>query len=282
MKNGVPEEKVDLVILGDGYTLKEKKKFFEDAQKYTNILFSISPFSENKKKFNVTALLYPSRDSGIDMPDSNVWVNNSLQFHFFSFGSHRYVLSEANSIIRDVAGQVPYDFILILANTSRYGGGGIYQLYAVSTSDNLYSDYVFVHEFGHSFAGLGDEYYTSNVAYTDFYKSDMEPWEPNITAHPDPKTIKWKQYLTPGIPVPTPWNKARFDSLSRIDRMKAQEILPKDPYYGKIGAMEGAGYSSKGLYRPSVDCIMFSKGLQSGFDAVCRDAIQKMIRFYSK
>lgn len=282
MYNGPSEKKVDLVILGDGYTFEQQKKFFHDAKKYVKILFSISPFAENKKKFNVTAILLPSRESGIDMPDSNYWVNNSLHFHFYSFGSPRYVLSEANSIIRDVAGSVPYDFIHILANTSRYGGGGIYQLYAVSSSDNKYSDYVFVHEFGHSFAGLGDEYYTSSVAYTDFYKPGIEPWEPNITAHPDPKYIKWKDFLTPGIPVPTPWHKAKFDSLSKVDRAKAMNILKDDPYYGKVGAMEGAGYAAQGLFRPSVDCIMFSKSLQPGFDPVCQKAIQDVIQFYSK
>ncbi|RMG32716.1 MAG: peptidase M64, partial [Methanobacteriota archaeon] len=117
---------------------------------------------------------------------------------------------------------------------------------------------------------------------TDFYVPGTEPWEPNVTAHPDPQTIKWKPFLTPGIPVPTPWNKAKFDSLSAINRMEAQKLLPKDSFYGKVGAMEGAGYSSKGLYRPSVDCIMFSKGLESGFDPVCRYAIKKMIDMYTK
>lgn len=282
MKHGNPESHVDIAIIGDGYTEQETAKFFADAEKYNQIMFNIEPFKSKKKKFNVTAILNPSGESGIDMPDSGKWVDNSLDCHFFTFGSPRYVLTYSNEKVRNTAGTVPYDFIIILANSSRYGGGGIYHLMAVTTADNKYSDYVYVHEFGHSFGGLGDEYYTSSVAYTDFYPQGTEPWEPNVTALLDPEHIKWKSFLTPGILIPTPWEKAKFDSLSLINRNQAQKELVNDPYFGKVGAMEGAGYSSRGLYRPSVDCIMFSKGLDMGFDPVCAQGIIDVIDLYTK
>lgn len=280
-KSGDPSHSVDLVILGDGYTRTESEKFAADAKKYTEVLFSVSPFREFRKKFNVTAVLFYSMDSGVDMPDSSRWVGNALDFHFNTFGSARYALSESLHKIHDIAGVVPYDFILVLMNTSRYGGGGIYQFYAVSASDNPYSDYVFVHEFGHSFGGLGDEYYTSSVAYNEFYPTDVEPWEPNLTVAPSPTHLKWQSLLTPGIPVPTPWNKSLFDSLSSVNREQAMAILKDDPYYGKTGAMEGAGYSSRGIFRPSVDCIMFSRSLKPGFDPVCSKALEEVILFYT-
>jgi hypothetical protein len=163
--------------------------------------------------------------------------------------------------LRDVAALAPYDTIFMLVNTSRYGGGGIFGLYAVFPSDNEYDEYVFVHEFGHGFGGLGDEYFTSSVAYSDFYPEGVEPWEPNVTALLPGRPLKWIGQVTPGVPVPTPADATRFG--------------------GAVGAFEGAGYAAKGLYRPSLDCKMFSKGNQ-GFCPVCRGALRDLVNLLSE
>lgn len=302
--NGSPETAVDLVILGDGYAKADLKKFRADARHFTEVLFSTSPFEEAKKSFNVWVVDVESPESGIDIPDKNVWKNTVLGTMYNTFGSARYILTEHNKTLRDVAGVVPYDAIAILCNDSRYGGGGIYNQYITCFAQTdkpgleWQMDYVFVHELGHSFAGLGDEYYSSDVSYVDFYEKGVEPWEPNVTALNDPANLKWKKLVPPGTPVPTPWQKTTFDSLEvergKLDRLAsdyyekreplyraAQNILKNDPSGGKAGAFEGAGYASRGLYRPAIDCRMFSLSLVP-FDPVCADAISQMIVYYTK
>jgi hypothetical protein len=232
-------------------------------------------------------------------------------------GSERYVLTEDNKSLRDIAGQVPYDALYIMVNSTRYGGGGIYNFYCVYTSDNIDSDYLMVHEFGHSFFGLADEYYTSSTAYNDFYSPEYEPAEPNITALKDPENVKWKDLLSEGIAVPTPWAKVEFDSLdlnwqqeraelndhiaklqkdeapdaevlaaktlydqkSEARNQAVQQYLESSEFAGKVGAFEGAGYMSTGLYRPSINCIMFTR--TDYFCPVCRKAMQEVIDSYS-
>ena len=304
MVNGPASAKVDLLILGDGYRAEEMDKFRKDVDHFVKVLFGTRPFSERKRDFNVRAVEIASRDSGIDEPRKNLWRNTALGCAYNSFDLPRYVLSFENRTLRDAAGAAPYDFLYILVNSNRYGGGGIFNLYATcftgSPSKELawQHDYVFVHEFGHSFAGLGDEYYSSNVAYTDFYPPGVEPWEPNITALADPEQLKWKALVEPDTPIPTPWDKAAYDSLEqlrtkiprdnpeeyrrRLDEIQKQQVvlLHRQKYWGKVGAFEGAGYSSTGLYRPFLDCRMFSLRLVD-FDPVCRAAIRRMIDFYA-
>lgn len=302
MQHGRPEKKVDIVILGDGYAKKDMEKFRKDARHFNDVMFGTTPFKERKKDFNVWMIEVVSEESGIPKPDKNIWKSPALGTSYNTFGSARYILSENNRAIRDAAGQVPYDAIVILINDNRYGGGGIYNLYAttyaITDKEGLewQMDYVYVHEFGHSFAGLGDEYYSSQVSYEEFYAKDVEPWEPNVTALLDKENIKWKKYVDPDIPLPTPWEKATYDSLARerakLDRLapdyyekrepfisRQMEILRNSKYAGKVGAFEGAGYEARGLYRPSVNCRMFSLSL-SDFDPVCRAAIEQVIDYY--
>ena len=245
-----------------------------------------------------------SKDSGIDIPDKNVWRNTPLGTTYNTFGTARYVLTEENEAVRDIAGAAPYDFMTILLNDNRYGGGGIYNLYATTYTkadakgEEWQMDYIYVHEFGHSFGGLGDEYYSSQVAYSDFYSPGVEPWEPNITALVDPKNVRWKSFLTAGTPVPTPWEKAEYDSIGalrqKLDRLAPDYYEKRGPYFvaqanvlktskyaGVVGAFEGAGYATNGLYRPAVDCRMFSLSL-ADFDPVCRVSIERAIDFYAK
>jgi len=304
ISNGDIHSKVDIAILGDGYTKDEEDKFLKDARHFTDVLFSTEPFKHRKKDFNVRAVEVESRESGIDRPDQNIWTDHALGTTYNTFGSARYVLTDANKAVRDQASSAPYDFLFILVNTNRYGGGGIFQLYAIcfATGETpgtaWQADYVFVHEFGHCFAGLGDEYYSSSVAYNDFYQKGVEPWEPNIAANISRQGLKWGDLVKAETVLPTPWNKIVYDSMETergklkrdspgyAERRQAildseHAILNDKEVSGVVGAFEGAGYSSTGLYRPSLDCRMFSLSL-ADFDPVCARAINRMIDFYTK
>ncbi|HEY8186201.1 MAG TPA: M64 family metallopeptidase [Pyrinomonadaceae bacterium] len=302
-KMGDSATKVDFVILGDGYTARELKKFERDARRLTEVLFATSPFKEHRRDFNVWALCPPAAETGISRPSTGTYRASPLGATYDAFGSERYVLTFDNHALRRVAQFAPYEFIEILANNRTYGGGGIFNLYSTVASDNAFSNYVFVHEFGHHFAGLADEYYTSSVAYTN-PPERVEPWEPNATALLDPARLKWADLVSPGTPIPTPWNKEAFENHSReIQKRRAQlrkakrpetemeglfreelkfeqEMFAREKYAGKVGAFEGAIYESKGYYRPEIDCIMFSRS--NHFCAVCRRAIERIINLYSR
>ena len=317
LENGNSNVKADIAIIGEGYTADEDQKFQDDLKRFTEIFFRADPCRSSKDKFNIRGVLKPSHDRGFDEPRAGIDKETAVNATFNSMGSERYLLTEDNKSLRDIAGHVPYDALYIMVNHSRYGGGGIYNFYCVYTSDNINSDYLMVHEFGHSFFGLADEYYTSSTAYNDFYSADYEPAEPNITALNDPENIKWKHLLSDGIELPTPWPKKQYDSLDLIWQAhraelndaifllqkngaseeeveleksdydnqseqrneEVQKYLENSGFAGKVGAFEGAGYTSTGLYRPSVNCIMFTR--TDYFCPVCQDAMVKVIESYS-
>jgi hypothetical protein len=280
------------------------EKFRKDAKHVNDVMFSTKPFKDRKKEFNVWTLEVESKESGIDIPDKNVWKDNALGSAYNTFGSARYVLTTENKILRTIAAAAPYDFLCILVNDSRYGGGGIYNLYTTTYTgeqtkgQEWQTDYMYVHEFGHSFGGLGDEYYTSPTGYIDFYLPGVEPWEPNVTALNDKSSLKWKSLVTAGLEIPTPWEKTKYDSIEavrgKLDRLAPDYYEKREPYYraemailknpvltGKVGAFEGCGYASKGLYRPSLDCRMFSLSL-ADFDPVCSASLERVIDFYAR
>jgi len=304
-KMGDPETKVDFLILGDGYTAAEANKFEADARRLTEVLFATSPFKENRKKFNVWALAPPAAESGISRPSTGQYRANPLGATYDAFGSERYVLTFDNRAVRTAASFAPYEFIEVIVNNRTYGGGGIFNLYSTVASDNAFSNYVFVHEFGHHFAGLADEYYTSAVAYGPTTER-VEPWEPNVTALLDVPSLKWRTLASPFAnvtPIPTPWNKEEFEKYSRdIQARRVQLRKDKRPeeemealfreelaheeamfkaekHFGQVGAFEGAMYEARGYYRPEVDCIMFSR--TDHFCKVCQRAIQNIIAMYS-
>ncbi|HLF15593.1 MAG TPA: M64 family metallopeptidase [Bacteroidota bacterium] len=302
-KSGDPHTKVDIVIVGDGYPAGEMDKFRTDAKRFNDVLFSTEPFKSRRDDFNVRLVEAVSAESGIDKPDRNVWKDTPLGTMYNTFGSARYVLTTENRALRDILAAVPYDFVIILVNDDRYGGGGIYNLYTTCFTKTdkpgmeWQMEYVYVHEFGHSFGGLGDEYYSSQVAYNEFYPKGVEPWEPNLTALTDKDNLKWKDFIAQETPLPTPWDKVKYDSLGRerakLDRLASDyyekreplhkeetNILKNHPLAGKVGAFEGAGYVSEGIYRPAIDCRMFSLSLVD-FDPVCARAIGRVIDFYS-
>jgi hypothetical protein len=292
LHNGDPHTCVDLVFLAEGYTLEERGKFTADVDTFATALFSIEPYKSLKKKFNIRAIHRPSTDSGIDEPREHSYKRTALGSSFNAFDLDRYALTEQNHLFREIAGQVPYDAIVILVNSKRYGGGGIYNDYCLSTVGNAASKSVFVHEFGHAFGGLGDEYYSSDVAYNDFYPKGVEPLEPNITALLDPSHVKWQDVLSPGIAIPTPYGRDEKDSLQALRRKATPEqkkeleakIADVERRFAgvadKVGAFEGAGYSAKGLYRPMEYCLMI-RSPKNEFCLVCRKALEEMIRFYS-
>jgi hypothetical protein len=301
-KMGEPETKVDLLILGDGYTDAERGKFEADAKRATEILFSRSPFKEHRKDFNVWGLCPPAHEPGISRPSTGTYRHPPLGTSYDTFGSERYIMTSDNRALRDVASYAPYEFIEILTNSQTYGGGGIFNLYATVAINSEWAPYVFVHEFGHHFAGLADEYYTSDVAVESAEKR-IEPWEPNVTALLDPAMLKWKDLVIAGTPVPTPWRKADFEAyekdiqaerrqIRKENRPEAEmnalfekekkhedELLATDKYSDRVGAFEGANYEGHGFYRPQENCIMFTR--YDRFCAVCRRAIERIVGMYA-
>ena len=304
MKNGDPANKVDLLILGDGYTESERPKFERDARRLVDLLFGTSPFKERRQDFNVWGLCPPAAESGISRPSTGKHRRSPIGATYDAFGSERYVLTFDNRQFRDIASFAPYDVVEIVANDRTYGGGGIFNLYATVAVDNQWAPYVFVHEFGHHFAGLADEYYTSEVAYLPAQER-VEPWEANATTLVDPAKLKWKDLVTPGTPLPTPWPKEAYESQSREFQQKRRAIraankpeaemealfleqqkkdtalLSSGPHAHGVGAFEGALYEARGYFRPEADCIMFTRD-NVPFCRVCQRAILRVIDLYSR
>lgn len=300
--SGPSPDKVDLLILGDGYTAGDMKKFEQDARRLAAHLFDVSPFKERANDFNVWAMAVPTQESGVSRPSTGVHHASTLGARYDIFGSERYVLTLDNRALRDLAQYAPYEFIEILVNNDTYGGGGIFGQFSTAAASNAWSNYLFVHEFGHHFAGLADEYYTSPVAYQSS-EARMEPWEPNVTALRDPAQLKWRRHVSAGTPLPTPWPKAEYEAYSREyqqrraalraanrpetemnalfeeDLAHTKALFSKAPQKSAIGAFEGANYEAKGFYRPAMQCIMFDRSEQ--FCPVCQDGISDVIDLYA-
>jgi len=302
-ERGAPADKLDLLILGDGYTAAERGKFERDARRLLKVFFATSPFKEREQDINVWGLAPASTDSGISRPSDHIYKRTALGTTYDTFDSERYVLTEQNRRFRDIAANAPYEVVEILVNSEKYGGGGIYNLYSTVAADNLWAPYIFIHEFGHHLAGLADEYYTSDVAYLPPAEKS-EPWEPNVTALLDPLKLKWKDLVAPGTSLPTPWPKEQYEENSREAQQRRREIraqhrpesemdalfkeqlardtalLNSPALAGKVGAYEGANYEAKGYYRPQSDCIMFTRDTV-GFCAVCRRALHQTLDLYT-
>jgi len=259
LQSGEPKNKVDIVILPEGYTADEMELFKNDCNKFTQELFRFHPYSQFKNSFNIVGVLAPSAESGNDIPADSIWRNTQLNSRFYTFDSERYCMTEDYKSVRDLAANAPYDQIYILVNTEKYGGGAIYNFYNVSVNSNAKAGQIFIHELGHGFAGLADEYYTSSTSYNDFYNLNIEPWEPNISTLVN-FDAKWKHLVDPSTPIPTPDTKK---------------------YKNKTGAFEGGGYVAKGIYRPKHDCLMKSFE-DNNFCPACEEAIIKMIKFYTE
>ncbi|MGO8969347.1 MAG: M64 family metallopeptidase [Myxococcaceae bacterium] len=303
MVNGPSSAKVDLLILCDGYTRAQRADFERDARRMMAALFATSPFKERKADFNVWGLCAPSAVSGISRPSTGTHRRSRVGATYDAFGSERYILTFDNHSFREVASFAPYDFVEILVNANTYGGGGIFGLYAIAAAKSRWAPYLFVHEFGHHFAGLADEYFTSESTVLP-QQGRPEPWEPNVTAVSELDKLKWKALVTPGTPVPTPWKKQQFEARDRelqairkqiraeqrpekeMDALFQQSkeeftvLLNSDAYSHRVGAFEGAMYESTGYYRAQEDCIMFLRD-DVPFCRVCQNAISQVIELYA-
>ena len=243
LQSGTPEENIDVAIVAEGYTAEEMDMFYADAQTAMEAILKHEPFGQYKDRFNFVAVALESQDSGVSVPGEGEWKDTALKAHFNTFYMDRYLTTLRLKNMHDKLCGVPYEHIVILANTDTYGGGGIYNSYTLTTAHHPAFKPVVVHEFGHSFAGLADEYYYDDQ-YVEYYYPGTEPWEQNITTLADFES-KWKDMLDAG----------------------EAELL------------EGAGYQSKGVYRPAKDCRMHTNRPDS-FCPVCQRAIARIIEFY--
>jgi hypothetical protein len=297
-RHGEPEQAVDLLLLGDGYTAAQcGAKFRADAARMANALFAREPFREHRRDFNVWGLCAPAAEAGVARPSADVQRRTAVGATYDIFGSERYVLTYQNRAFRDVAAWAPYEFATILVNSDTYGGGGLYNVYSTVAVDSAWADYLFVHEFAHHFAALADEYYTSPVAYTTPAKV-VEPWEPNVTALLPGTPLKWADLVTPGTALPTPWPKDRFEDYQRTAQAQRAKLRAErraegemnalfsdelafttrhfEAAAGTVGAFQGANYDARAYYRPEIDCVMFTRNL-ARFCAVCRRVLGDVI-----
>ena len=259
LHNDSPEKCIDVAILAEGYTLQEIQTFYEDADIACKSIFDHEPFKSMKKRFNVVAVASPSTDSGVSVPRLNEWKHTAFGSHLSTFYSDRYLTTSRVKAIHDALAGIPYEHIIILANTEEYGGGGIYNSYTLTTAHHPMFRPVVVHEFGHSFGGLADEYFYDNDVMTDTYPLDIEPWEQNISTQVD-FAAKWKDMLSENTPVPTP-----------------AEVSENYP----TGVYEGGGYSAKGIFRPAENCRMRTNEYPA-FCPVCQRALRRIIEFYTE
>jgi hypothetical protein len=257
--HGDPAQCVDFLFIAEGYKVDQMDSFYRDVNRFSEYILSRKPFNQYRDKMNIWTVASVSQDNGTDFPGEGIWKNTILNTNFYTFKLDRYLTTYDYRTVCDVAAPVPYDHIIVLINIDRYGGGGFYNHYSGGSNGGPVPDKVLIHELGHGFAGLGDEYYTSDVAYEEFYKLNLEPWEPNLTTLVDFDS-KWKDMLEPGTPIPTP---------------------AEGKFLSQTGVFEGGGYVSTGVYRPAFDCRMKSNNSEE-FCEVCQRAIIKMIKYYTE
>lgn len=258
-KGGDVEQCIDIAILAEGYTEEEMERFYQDAEVAMESLFNHEPFRSMKERFNIVAVASPSIDSGVSVPRLGEWRRTAFGSHFSTFYSDRYLTTSDVRSIHDALSGIAYEHIIILANTDEYGGGGIYNAFTLTTAHHKDFRPVVVHEFGHSFGGLADEYFYENDTMTDTTPLDVEPWEQNITTRID-FASKWEDMLKKGTPIPT---------------------SPDDSKKYPVGVYEGGGYSTKGVYRPADYCRMRVNEWPE-FCPVCQRALRRLIDFYTQ
>lgn len=258
-RGGDPAKAIDVAILAEGYTEAQADTFYMHAQQAVEAILDHEPFRSMPERFNFVAVASPSADPGVSVPRLADWRQTAFSSHFSTFYSDRYLTTSSLPAVHDALRGIPYEHIIILANTPEYGGGGIYNSYTLTAARHPLMPPVVVHEFGHSFGGLADEYFYENDVMTDTYPLDVEPWEPNITTLVDFPS-KWKKLIPAGVPQPTP-------------------VADADKY--PVGLYEGGGYSFKGIYRPADQCRMRTNSHPT-FCPACIDALQRLILFYTE
>jgi IgA Peptidase M64/Peptidase M64 N-terminus len=286
LANGLPQEKTDVVIVGDGYQEAEYAKFIHDVRRATKALFSVDPFRSRKSEFNVSAVFAASRESGVTDPSRSVSKDTVLGCRYSARPGDTHMDLDKVHMLREVASAVPYDFILVLANASRSGGTCLFGQWAIVPSGDPDFQYTVVHEMGHLIGGLADEYYYSNDPQAD---SDQEPWAPNVTTTTSLAKLKWKHLVAAETKLPSPWRKAEYDaSRGRGDEARAffahdAAALTGSTNPRAVGLFEGANRCSRGAYRSEVSCIMFAPAGQTmHFCKVCTEALDRMMNRHSR
>lgn len=258
-QGGKSDKCMDVTFIADGYSLADSVKLQKDFKRYAGYFLNCKPYNRLKKAINIIGVCSYSEESGITDPIGKTTIKSAVGCTFNSINSDRYLMTTQVWKLHDYVESAPTDAIVIICNTPKYGGGGIYNDYATVAAGCAEGNFILVHETGHSISGLADEYYTSEVSTEDFYPLNIEPWEPNITTNVNFEK-KWNWLIAKETPVPTPCDKK---------------------YEKTVGLFEGAGYVAKGIYRPWQNCTM-KEIIYDGFCPVCQNAIQRMVEYYMK
>ena len=268
---------VDIAIVAEGYTEAQMGKFYHDCERVVDALFAREPFLSLKNRFNVVAVAAPSQEAGPSIPHNHIWHTSPAGSHYDTFYTDRYLMTQDMHKIYDLLSGVPFEHILVMVNSNTYGGGGIYNQVTCFTSDHPTFKEVLVHEFGHSYGGLADEYAYDDMD-SEWYPADTEPWEPNITTLKDFGS-KWADLMPKKQPIPTPLD-PKVPDYRTMDRNNPKEMATLNKATQVVGVFEGAGYQSKGCYRPAQECRMKINEVED-FCPVCTRAIQRITDFYT-
>lgn len=254
--SGDSHKKLDVVIVADGYTKKDAQKMEQDMKSFAEALVKVSPYKQHKDDFNIWGVGTVSQDRGISNPKKGRKLKTAIGSSYDIMGIARYLMTYEVHQLHDLIDNAPYEQIIIMSNSEEYGGGAIYNFYANVVVSSATAS-VLPHEFGHTFAGLADEYIDEDISYEELHSTKTEPLQPNITSLVA-FDKKWKDLVEEGLPVPTPVSAANLN---------------------KIGAYEGGGYRKQGIYRPAIRCMM---GTGGSFCAVCKRAINAMFKIYTE
>lgn len=257
---GNPHKKIDVVIVPEGYGPADSLKMVRDLHSFCDYLLGQEPFRSRAADFNVWGVPSMGEATGITDPGKGILVNSLVGSSYNTFGADRYLMTMQLFRLHDAIGSIPFDHIIIMANSTTYGGGAIYNFYAMSSLNEM-ACMVLPHELGHSIGGLADEYVDEDLSYGDIHALTQEPVEPNITTLVD-FSSKWQALLPAGTPVPTP----------------ADESVPRTEN-GPLGVYEGAGYHSHGIYRPTMRCMMRD---YAPFCPVCSRRLNAIFDLYTR
>ena len=258
--HGDPANRVDLLIMGDGYTTTQQAKFISDATSVLDSFLSISPYASYRNYVNVPMLFTLSNQAGADHPPyqagcqsqsccgdpsmesdplQGIFVNTAFDAKFCTENIHRLLTVDGVKVLAAAAVAPDWDEIIVIVNDATYGGSG--GIFAV-TSLHEAAPQIAQHEYGHSFTGLADEYETAYPGYPFCSDITSPPCEANVTDVMTPThQIKWSPWISPSTPIPT--------------------IPEFDPQFADVvGLFEGARYRTTGMYRPGQNCIMRTLG----------------------
>jgi len=260
LRNGDSRNKIDVCFVAEGYTSEEMPRFLALCDSSIQAILAHEPYASLRDRFNWIAVMPPSAESGVSIPRLGIWKDTPLHSSFDTFYMDRYLTTLHLQRLYDLVTGIPCEHFIILANTTEYGGGGIYNSYNMSSGHSPRSKLeVIVHEFGHSFGGLADEYDYDSQEET-LYPADTEPWEPNLTTLVNFES-KWKDMLPKGTKIPT--------------RPDGKNLTTK------VGVYEGGGYQKRGVYRPTQECRMKINEVKE-FCPVCQRALRRLINFYTE